>query len=129
MVRIDVPRNEMSQLLHRKKVRICAAVVSEPRLDAGPPALLQIVLRQMVGRAGQDGVKGAEINGVEAVARGDHLLVKLFAGTDSDDPDLALGTDRFGKVEDPIAGDLGNEDLASKRILQRPKDHLHTFLE
>ena len=40
--------------LDRQEIRIGAAVVGEPRLNAGPAALLEIVVRQMVGRAGQD---------------------------------------------------------------------------
>src|SRR4051794_626523 len=106
--------DELAQLADREEMVVLAAIIREAGRDLRPLAIAEVVVAGKPARARQDGEIAAEVDGVVAVAGGDHLLVDLLAGANPDDPPLALGPDRFGQIEDFVARDLRHEDLAAE---------------
>src|SRR5947207_11906230 len=108
---------------------IPAAVVRETGRDLRPLAPAQISVARVLAGARQDREILSQIDGLVAVAGGDHLFVDLLARADADDPPLTFGPDRFGQIEDFIARNLRHEDLAAEGIVDTPEDHFHALLE
>ena len=76
-----------------------------------------------------DDVVAIGLNGVRRITGGDHFLVDLLAGANSDDLLLAAGGDRGGDIGNAIRGDFWNEDFSAEGVLGSIEDHVDAFIE
>ena len=108
-----------TEFIYCQELFVGAAVVGEAWLDRVASVFRHVASLRVITGHGKYGEVFAEVDGVVAVTCGNHFLVNLLTGPNSHDWLFALGADRFGNVGDPVARDLGDEQLSACGIIDR----------
>ena len=92
--------------------------------------MVDIILASVIERhRREDGIISAYVDSVESIGGGDHLLMKLFAGTDTHLNLWEVGSDGCGYILDMIRGDLGDKDFAAEMMFDSPEHEIDAGLE